>query len=59
MKQTAEELEINYSTAKTLMRRFKTRGEKINHVFFAGVDNWFRVYGAQRKRCGYHEVKRC
>lgn len=47
-------LGINYSTAKTLIRRFKTRGHKLNKEFIIGCSQWFDHYeNKDLKRCTY------
>ena len=55
--QVADQLNLNYSTAKTLIRRFKTRGHKLNHEFIIGCSLWFDIYELQtRKRCTYISI---
>lgn len=45
---TAFNLGINYSTAKTLMRKFKNTGEDMNYDVLRGISDWFENYSIQR-----------
>lgn len=50
---TAHSLGINYSTAKTLMRKFKNCGEELNMEILKGISDWFEIYSIERERCAY------
>lgn len=41
-------LGINYSTAKTLMRKFKNTGEDVNYDVLRGISDWFENYSIKR-----------
>jgi hypothetical protein len=50
-------MDLNYSTAKTLIRRFKTRGQKLNKEFIVGCSRWFEIYDCpSQPRCGYQPL---
>jgi hypothetical protein len=53
---SAEELEINYSTAKTLMRKYKYHGNTINPSVLEGICSWYDIYEVRRERCHYKVV---
>jgi hypothetical protein len=55
--QTAHLLDINYSTAKTLMRRFKNYGEDIDMQILKGISDWFEIYEVERERCTYKTIE--
>jgi hypothetical protein len=56
MIQTAEVLNINYSTAKTLMRKFKRYGEPLKEEVILGISQWYDIYRHERGRCGYRAI---
>jgi hypothetical protein len=50
-------MQLNYSTAKTLIRRFKTRGQKLNKEFIVGCSRWFEIYDSpSQPRCSYQSL---
>jgi len=44
---------MNYSTAKTILRKYKYEGNELNLEALIGISHWYENYAERKVRCSY------